>query len=69
MKRGKLKSILLDHIIQKENYYRQKLINNYPLNILIKASIAHQDLSLLSSLILREFPNLKSKILKYLIIQ
>lgn len=65
----KVHKLLTEYLLGRENYYRCKLHSTSSLQNIIKISFTHRDLPILERLILREFPQYKEQLYKYLIIQ
>ena len=71
MKRSKaaVNKILLEYLVDRQEYYRKKISNKHPLKDIIQETLDAKEFPILVNLVLQEFPEHKDKILKYLLLQ
>ncbi|HYD89934.1 MAG TPA: hypothetical protein VEA37_00425 [Flavobacterium sp.] len=70
MKRSKVvEQVLLEYLVDRQEYYRKKIHDKQPLKDIIQETVNVKELPILVHLVLKEFPEHKDKILKYLLIQ
>jgi hypothetical protein len=70
MKRSKVvDQVLLEYLVDRQEYYRKKIYDKQPLKDIIQETVNIKEFPILVHLVLKEFPEHKDKILKYLLLQ